>query len=232
MKYNFLLKYTALTCLLTFSGLSHAGILLDKSIVDFPSDQPPRQDITVSNQGDEIAYVQVQVLEVTNPGTDQEERRPISDKEDISFVASPSKLAIPPNGRKQVRLVNLSETPGEKVYRINFTPVLPPLDDSEGMGVRVVIAYQVLALIHPQDPIENLIIKRDAISLQIQNKGNSYALITEIRQCDKNGSNCQDDLGSKRLYAGNSMTIALPYQESPATFKVTNFKGAREETAQ
>jgi P pilus assembly chaperone PapD len=232
MTHSSLLRLTAIASLLITTQLVQAGILLDKSIVDFPANEPPRQDVTVSNQGSEIAYVQVDVVEVLNPGTAQEVRQPLTGEDEIRFVASPAKLAIPPNGRKQVRLVNLKDPDGERVYRINFTPVLPPLDDSEGMGVKIVIAYQVLALIHPAKQDENLVVQRDPISIQFQNLGNSYALITDIKQCDKNGENCQEDLGSKRLYAGNSMTIALPYKDTSVTYKVTNFKGAREETAE
>ena len=230
MTHKIIRRLTAIISLVVASQLAHAGILLDKSIVDFPANEPPRQDITVSNEGSEIAYVQVEVLRVTNPGTEQEERTAITEEDDISFVASPAKLAIPPKGRKQVRLVSLADPAGETVYRINFTPVLPPLADAEGMGVRVVIAYQVLALIHPAEPVENLVVKRDPISIRFENQGNSYALINNIRQCDKNGENCKEDLGSKRLYAGNSMTLALPYPDTPVTYKMTNFKGAREET--
>lgn len=228
-----ILRFVLFTTLVTVtSQFSQAGILLDKSIVDFPANEPPRQDITVTNQSDEIAYVKVEVLKVNNPGTEQETRTPVTGEEDIEFIASPAKIAVPPGGRKQVRLVSLTEPGDEKVYRINFTPVLPPLEDTEkeGIGVRIVIAYQVLALIHPAEPEEKLLIKRDPISISFDNQGNTYALISNVRQCDKNGENCQDDLGSKRLYAGNKMTIALPYNGTAVTYKVTNFKGAREAT--
>ena len=175
-----------------------AGIILDRSIVDFSPTEPPRHDVTVINQGDDIAYVKVDVLEVLNPGTEREERNIINNPEKIQFVASPSKLAIPPGGRKQVRLVNLSPPAEEKVFRVNFTPVLPPLEEqTEGLGVKFVVAYQVLVLIHPAQPSENLVIKRDSNSIRFDNQGNTYALVSNVRQCDKEGENCQNELGSK-----------------------------------
>jgi P pilus assembly chaperone PapD len=210
-----------------------AGIILDRSIIDFISTEPPRHDVTVINQGDDIAYVKVEVLEVLNPGTEKEERNIITNPEQIQFVASPSKMAIPPGGRKQVRLVNLAPPGKERIFRINFTPVLPPLEEkTEGLGVKFVVAYQVLALIHPAQPTENLKIKRDPNSISFYNQGNTYALISNVRQCDKEGKDCQDDLGSKRLYVGNKMTIPLPYTDTPVTYKLTNFKGSREATVQ
>jgi P pilus assembly chaperone PapD len=153
-----------------------AGIILDRSIVDFSSTEPPRHDVTVINQGDDIAYVKVEVLEVLNPGTEKEERNIVTNPEQIQFVASPSKLAIPAGGRKQVRLVNLAPPGEEKIFRVNFTPVLPP-------GVKFVVAYQVLALIHPAQPTENLVVKREPKSISFDNQGNTYALISSVRQC-------------------------------------------------
>jgi P pilus assembly chaperone PapD len=205
-----------------------AGIILDRSIVDFSSTEPPRHDVTVINQGDDIAYVKVEVLEVLNPGTEKEERNIVTNPEQIQFVASPSKLAIPAGGRKQVRLVNLAPPGEEKIFRVNFTPVLPPLEEkTEGLGVKFVVAYQVLALIHPAQPTENLVVKREPKSISFDNQGNTYALISSVRQCDKDGNNCQDDLGSKRLYVGNKMAIPLPYADTPVTYKITNYKGSR-----
>lgn len=210
-----------------------AGIILDRSIIDFSPTEPPRHDVTVINQGDDIAYVKVEVLEVLNPGTEKEERNIINNPEQIQFVASPSKLAIPPGGRKQVRLVNLAPPGEERVFRVNFTPVLPPLQEpTEGLGVKFVVAYQVLALIHPAQPVEKLAIKRDSNSIRFDNQGNTYALISNVRQCDKDGKNCRDDLGSKRLYAGNKMVIPLPFMDTPVTYKLTNFKGSREVTVE
>jgi P pilus assembly chaperone PapD len=231
MNFKKLTRVALIASLVLVGHPALAGIFLDKSIIDFPANEAPRQDVMITNRGDEIAYVKVEVLEVKNPGTKMETRLPINDQEEINFIASPAKLAIPPKGRKQVRLTNLTDPGDEKVYRVNFSPVLPPLqEDEEGMGVRVVVAYQILALIHPLEPLENLEVKRDPISISFKNKGNSYALITNIRQCDKNGENCKDDLGSKRLYAGNSFTVALPYEATVVSYKVTNFKGTREET--
>ena len=209
------------------------GIILDRSIIDFSPTEPPRQDVTVINQSDDIAYVKVEVLEVLNPGTEQEERKVVSNPEQVQFVASPAKLAIPPGGRKQVRLVNLAPPAEEKIFRVNFTPVLPPLAETkEGLGVKFVVAYQVLALIHPAKPVEQLEIVRDRNSISFVNRGNTYALISNVRQCDRSGKNCKDDLGSKRLYAGNTLMIPLPYADAPVIYKLTNFKGSREAAVQ
>jgi P pilus assembly chaperone PapD len=230
MKSGLLCTRILLTVVLVFlAPVTQAGILLDKAIVEFKPDEPPRQDVVVINDSEtENAYVQVEVLEVVNPGTEQEERRKITDPDEMQFVASPAKLVIPPNGRKQVRLVNLAG-PGdqEKVYRVNFTPVLPPLEEP-GSKIRVVVAYQVLVLIHPNEPTVDLIANRDGKTLSLQNQGNSYVFVSAGRQCNTKGENCQD-LPSRRLYAGNTWKLDLPYT-TPVTFTLVSFKGSRNET--
>lgn len=210
---------------------SHAGILLDKSIVEFSADSAPRQDIWVINDEAENAYVQIQVLEVIHPGADNETREEISDPDKINFVASPSKLVIPPKGRKLVRLVNLAPPGNERVYRINFTPILPPLQEEEGATVRVVIAYQVLALVHPSKPSEQLDIDRQGSSLRISNNGNSYALLGAGKQCNSAGEQCED-LPARRLYPGNEWELTLPYSDTPVEFSISNFKGTKKEIIQ
>ncbi|UCE90439.1 MAG: fimbria/pilus periplasmic chaperone [Pseudomonadota bacterium] len=225
------LRYITATCalvLLACPAVAVAGILLDKSVVDFKPDEPPRQDVFVINDSaTDKAYVKVEVLEVVNPGTEQEERRPVSDPDKAQFVASPAKLILPAKGRKQVRLVNLAAPGSERVFRVNFTPVLPPLQD-EGTRIRVVVGYQVLVLIHPDKPAEKLNVRRDGRTLYFENQGNSYVFVGNGKQCDAKGENCVD-LPGKRLYAGNTWELTLSH-DTPVTFTLTNFKGARTET--
>ena len=223
---------TSLTLiLLCAAGIAQAGILLDKSIIEFTADEAPRKDIWVINDGSDNAYVKIQVLAVNKPGTEQETREEITDPDQISFVASPSKLVIPPKGRKLVRLVNLAPPGPERVYRINFTPVLPPLQEEEGATVRVVIAYQVLALIYPASPTEQLEIDRKGQSLTFRNKGNSYVLMGAGTQCDSAAQNCED-LPARRLYAGNEWQITLPFANTEVNYSLSNFKGTRKEIIQ
>ena len=214
--------------LLTTASWASGGILLDRIIVEFPSDQAPRQDIYVINEDDENAFVKVEVLAVNNPGEENEERVSLAGAENVPFLASPARLVIGPRGRKQVRLVNLPG-PGatEQVYRINVTPVMPPLAKQTGATVQVVVAYQALAIAHPAEPREALQVTRSDNALHFHNTGNTYALLADGRQCDDQQSNCVD-LPSRRLYAGNQWTIALPYA-TPVHYAVTTYKGVREQ---
>ena len=129
--------------ILLFSVHSNAEIFVDRAIVRLGPETSNREDIKVINNDDEVSYVQVEVLEVRNPGTEQEERVTVTDPDKIKLIASPSKLMIPAKSQKLVRVVNLD--PGaneERIYRVNITPVLPPLQENKGSVVRIVVAYQ------------------------------------------------------------------------------------------
>lgn len=50
------------TLSILISAVASADILLDKIIVEFPHDKPPRDDIYVINNGEENAFVKVEVM--------------------------------------------------------------------------------------------------------------------------------------------------------------------------
>ncbi|WP_460225886.1 fimbrial biogenesis chaperone [Aurantivibrio infirmus] len=204
-----------------------ADIYVDRAIVRLAADEEPRKDIKVINNGDDVGYVEIEVFEVRNPGTEQEERVKVTDPEELKLIVSPSKLAIPANNQKLVRIVNLA--PGEndeRIYRVNVTPVLPPLQDDEGSVVRVVVAYQLLVIIDPANPQEDLEIRREANQLFVKNNGNTNVLISNGKQCEANEEACVD-IAAHRVYPGNLWQVELE-KELPATLTLTNFNGVRE----
>ena len=223
------LPLRAALLLAVLPGASWGSIMLDRIIVEFPHDQAPRQDMTVINESEEKAFVKIDVLAVNNPGEDNEERLSLAGAENLPFIASPSRLVIGPKGRKQIRLVNL-HGPGEteQVYRVNVTPVMPPLENQEGAMVKVVIAYQALIITHPAHPEEKLDVVRAEKILRFVNAGNTYVMLSDGNQCNAQGGDCVD-LPSRRLYAGNQWSIDLPYT-TPVTFSVSSYRGARIDT--
>jgi P pilus assembly chaperone PapD len=212
---------------LLLSQMAFADIFVDRAIVRLSADAPPREDVKVINNGDQEGFVQVDVFEVHNPGTDKEERVKVTDPAAVKLIASPSKLAIPPNGQKLVRIVNLDpSSTEERIYRINVTPVLPPLQEESGSVVRVVVAYQLLVIVDPAAPREDLEIKRSGFKLSVKNNGNTNVLISDGQQCDQASDHCVD-IAAHRVYPGNSWETELVL-DSPVTFKLTSFNGIRE----
>ncbi len=203
----------------TAPGMAAGGMQLNKTIVVFEPGKPPREDVLILNQEEENLYVSVDILEVRDPGFETEQRVKITDPGASKLIATPNKLIVPPLGRKPVRLVNLAPSDEEQIYRVNVTPVLPPLEDPETSMVRIVVAYQLLVIVQPRQPIEDLDVIRNGRQLIFENRGNTNVLISEGNQCDISGENCVD-LPTRRIYAGNRFEIELA-MDTPASFKLT-----------
>jgi P pilus assembly chaperone PapD len=218
---------SVLLCLFV-SSFAQANMFVDRSIIEFVAGQTPQQDFRVSNRGDDQMYVQVEVLDVLQPGTEQEVRDAVTDLADMTLLATPKQFVLPPQGERAVRLVALAE-PAEvdQVYRVNVTPILPPLADSESSVVRVVVAYQLLVLVLPENPREDLVVTREANILKFENRGNSYVLLADGQQCDS--ENCTN-LPTNRLYAGNSWEVELGSDDMSVSYRLTTFAGSRTAT--
>lgn len=215
-----------LTILTITMSKAVAGIYLDRIIVEFDPDGLPREDIVVINDSTtDNAYVDVEILEVQAAGTDEEKRILITNPQESGLLVTPARMVIPPGGRQQVRMVNLAGT-GEvdRVYRVNFKPVLPPLAQEEST-VRIVVAYQALVLIPPQDPTAVLNYERDDAELRFENVGNSYIRLESGTYCETDESDCID-LEGTRLYAGNSWELELP-GNGVVRFNASNSQGVR-----
>lgn len=194
-----------------------ANMVLSEAIVHFEPGQPLRKDIEVENPGTENLYVEITPAVVLDPGTDNEKREIISDPRESGLLVTPNKIVVPPGGRKLVRLVSL-DTLGEseRVYRVTFKPVVGDLE-TEQIGIKVLIGYEVLILMQPASPEPNLIVERNNKTLSFSNKGNTNVLLREGKQCPENEStnseNCES-LRGKRLYPGNSWSVELPYDKA------------------
>lgn len=224
------LCWLSCAAILLVAPLSWADIFVDRAIVRMNAGQSPREDVKVINNGTETGYVQIDVFEVHNPGTPEEERVKITDPATMKLIASPSKLMIPANNQKMVRIVNLE--PGsndERIYRINVTPVLPPLDESESSVVRVVVAYQLLVIVDPAQPVEDLDIVRSGYRLTITNNGNTNVLFSDGKQCEADDENNCVEIAAHRVYPGNSWETDLE-KDQPVVFKLTTYNGIREVT--
>ncbi|QMU61718.1 MAG: hypothetical protein GKR92_08420 [Gammaproteobacteria bacterium] len=84
--------------------------------------------------------------------------------------------------------------------------------ENNQVGVKIVIAYQVLVLAQPLNPKPDLIATRSGSTIRFKNNGNTNILLREGKQCPSKDSldeECEIFKGN-RLYAGNEWTIKLP----------------------
>lgn len=222
-----ILRSMALAALLALLSLpAQANMLIDRSVVVFKPGDPARQDVTVINAGKETLYVQVQVLEVRNPGTPQESRVPVTNPDEMSMLVTPTRLVVEPGGRRPLRLVNLKpDAAAERVYRVNVSPVVGKLEmenSSNAMAVKVVVGYQLLVVTSPKSPQEGLEVKRNGKTAVLRNTGNTNILLFSGQQCpaaDAAEASCKT-LPDNRLYPGNEWTIDLPF-DAPFEYQMT-----------
>ncbi len=191
-----------------------ANMVISEAILHFEPGKPLRKDIEIENVGNETMYIQVEPMIVRQPGTENEKREIFKDPREAGLLVTPNKIVIPPKGRKLVRFVVLKQ-PKDKdtVYRVNFRPVSNGLvSEKEQIGVKIVIAYQVLVLVQPPKPEPNLVVKREGKRLKFKNNGNTNVLLREGKQCpsdDATEDECEI-LRGNRIYAGNEWTVELP----------------------
>ena len=238
--------------LIILSGLllqpALAGVYVDKSIITFESGQALRQDVIISNPDPDPAFVEIQVLEVTSPGEQDESRTVVKDPERIGLIASPRRLMIPAGTQRAVRLVSLNGFQDtEQVYRVNVKPVAGDVK-SDKMAVMVLVTYQLLVFVEPDKIKVSLESERNGSTLSLHNAGNVNLMLYGGIQCaaDQEGvdrdaasasveelinpesieDNCVE-VESRRLYPGNRATLTLP-RSAPVTFKLTAAGETRE----
>lgn len=211
-----------------FSSNLYAEMYVDRSIVIFETGGSQREDVKVSNTGDEVIYIQVEVFSVLNPGTPEEERVKVTDPKELKLIATPNKMVIPAGGQKLIRIVNLeTNNTTERVHRINVTPIVAPLSE-ETSQLRIIVAYQILTIIQPISPQAELLATRSGNVVKFENHGSSNILLTEGSQCKPNDATECEDLPSRRLYAGNTWELGLPY-DAPLAYSVRTFDGIRKQ---
>ncbi len=200
-----------------------ANMVLSEAIIHFEPGKPLRKDIEVENPSSENLYVEITPAVVEEPGTKSEKRITITDPRKSGLLVTPNKIVVPPGGRKLVRLVSL-EPLGEKerVYRVTFKPVVGDLE-TEQIGIKVLIGYEVLILMQPANPDPNLIVNRNGKTLSFANEGNTNVLLREGKQCATSKSTHSDEcesLRGKRLYPGNNWSVELPYNK-PVEYQIS-----------
>jgi len=231
------MKSSVLAILILLTSLQceilSASLLVDKAIVIFDKQTDNKLDITVINDDpDAKLYVKVDAFEVQSPGTMDETLIPFDRTIVPEFIATPNKLVVQPGSKSLVRLMNLIPISDvERIYRINFLPIARPIEleapQVEG-GVRpvldIIIAYQVLAIVLPRNPVSVPRIERHKTLVTISNNGNANFLLTRGRQCNPiNAVECSE-LPHKRIYPGNTWELNLPY-DAPFSYDIQTHEG-------
>jgi P pilus assembly chaperone PapD len=211
----------------------NGALLVNKAIVIFDDQAGSKQDVVVVNDDTEYKlYVKVEAFRVQSPGTVEEELV-LMDKNSIpEFIATPAKMIVQPGGKSLVRLLDLNQTKDvERIYRINILPISRPIEmeDAEGEEsvrsmLEILIAYQVLAIILPINPVATPLVQREAKLVTISNSGNANFLLNRGKQCNPLVSDECVELPNKRVYPGNVWKFELPY-DGPFSYEIRTHEG-------
>jgi len=194
-----------------------ANMVLSNAIVHFDERSPSRQDVEITNVGDEPLYVKIEPHMVVNPGTDSEERVAIKNPREHGLLVTPNRMVLAPGTAKSMRIVKLPfpadpQQTKERIYRISARPVVGDVTSNQS-GVKVLIGYEVLAIVYPADPAPNLVVKRDGLKLTAQNQGNTNVLLQEGFQCETPEQPLEEcaPVRGKRMYPGLTWSVDLEH---------------------
>jgi len=190
-------------------------MVLSNAIVHFEEGSAARQDVEISNAGSEPLYVQIEPHIVLNPGTPQEQRVLIKNPREHGLLVTPSRMVLAPGTAKSMRLVKLDmpgdpEEKNERIYRISARPVVGDIT-AQQTGLKVLIGYEVLAIVYPKSPAPDLVVERSGLTLTARNKGNTNVLLQEGFQCDRPDQPLEEcsPVRGKRMYPGLSWSVEL-----------------------
>ncbi len=100
----------------------------------------------------------------------------------------------------------------ERIYRISARPVVGDVT-SEQSGVKILIGYEVLAIVYPSSPMPDLVIERNGLTLTAENRGNTNVLLQEGFQCATPEQPLEDcsPVRGKRMYPGLKWSVDLEH---------------------
>lgn len=194
-----------------------ADMVLSDVIVAFAPGEV-RKEIVVTNTGEETLFVSADLAEIIDAGSPDEERVVNTDPELAGMIVSPTRIVVQPGQRKTLRIAYIGDMPAEdRVYRLLVKPAVGDIDAQETM-LRVLIGYDVLVVVQPEEPAFNLDWNREGSVFTVTNTGNTNALLYEGRLCPGSGD-CVEVQG-RRIYPGLSVSIDLPAEDGTLTYMV------------
>lgn len=201
---------------------AYAGISASPLLV-FMNSGKLIQNVSISNDAEDTAYVQIVPQLVQNPGANAPSLttfNPGDNPQNFGLMVSPLKMAINGNTEKNVRVVSLKgsgETDQE--YILNINPISNPTAaasantaTSPQISMNIGVGYVIKVLVLANNPKPVISAVRTGTSVTIKNTGNSYMSFRNGQLCDTNGKNCTDMTTNNYnvLFSGNTWTFTIP----------------------
>lgn len=206
----FFWQFIVFLLLLLGASPSIASITINKSLMYFDANGNNKKDVVVYNSGEKNAYVKIDVFEVFNPGTSEEVRSKAKDLGHLKLLVSPNKTMIPPKSKGNIRFSYLGDYEKERIFRVNVTPVVGKIKSEKKMAVKLLVAYQILITVQPNNAKANITHIRQGDYMIFNNDGNTNVLLYNAKLCSfetELSQNCEKINMSKRLYPGNQWEV-------------------------
>jgi len=203
-------------CIMASFSASASKILVDNVIVNFDENNRGKEDVFVRNLSEEDSYVKIIVTEIINAGLDNQERIEHKNPKESGIFVSPNKLVLNPQGSKgeskAIRIANINKNlDKDRIYRVQVVPVISDFKkEDEGLGVKILMGYEILTIIQPNNPILDYQYTINDSKFNIKNTGNSNFLLHRGTQCKDDKKEVCEKLPTKRIYAGMEYSFDLP----------------------
>ena len=171
---------------------------------------------SVRNLGDGLAFVKVELYEITgknNQGKDI--LKPLDSVDKENLIITPRKLVIPKDGSRSVRIYipESVDRNQDRYYRIKYIPVLPtkaegydrPEFERTDTGLGLSVAWGQLVYLSKSDPVFNTKIQEEDEVVTITNQGDSFIELNNVELC--NESDCRYG-GSATVAGGKSISFS------------------------
>ena len=186
--------------LLLFPATAHAQLAIDRLWVDMDDGQANRADLVVRNESADVYYITVTSNEIVAPGTQQEERKLLTDPEALGLLVTPNRLVLRPDEMRAIRIVSLnSDLATDRIYRINITPQIGELSledesaENRGIALKLLAAFDVLVTVRPEKSESRLTAQRLGNTLRLSNEGNTNLLLLQGSVCPASGTNLSEE---------------------------------------
>jgi P pilus assembly chaperone PapD len=214
-----------------------AQLAIDHLWLDFNDANASRADIVIRNESKDRYYITVAPAEIQDPGADTEKRVEEADPEKLGILVTPNRLILDPQGMRSIRVVSLNtHLDKDRIYRIKISPEIGDIQtdakgpEDRGIAIKMLAAYDVLVTVRPKDGKAQIAASRTDKELVIRNSGNTNTLLFAGKACpakaDAATASPCEDIGARRLYAGNSWTIPLKSPDVKVDFKERKSSGS------
>jgi P pilus assembly chaperone PapD len=206
-----------LLCIL-IPALAVAAISIDKAeIVLEPAVQG--DSVIITNTGEAATFIEITAREILNPGGTPEQASRAPDPRTIGLLAAPARLALAPGEQRALR-INLLDAPRDRdrVWRVLVKEVSGPVQAASS-GVAVLLGYDILIIQRPPAARAEVQVARNGSALTVTNRGNSFAILADGRQCPNGADACKEVVGA-RIYPGQTRTLTTSDSVAKIEFKL------------